>query len=299
MKQRKIPWLLLAALLVLGILSPLVISKVMSSPKLWAPIITALDHKRSKILELTAGTTTASVVIAAIPGDATTPIASEIAKLNDYFVTALSAVLLEKYLLTVLNQLVFTFLVPAACFLGGVGIVACREWITRLGIKLGIVGLALIMVIPSSVLVSNHIEETYQISLSLSQEELLPEEEPETIAPTESTPVEEEPAEEKKGFWASVQAGLDKITTTVTDTVENATSSVTQSLEEAVVTAKQMLSELVEKVAILIVLNCLIPIATLSFFLWIVQLITGMEIKLPHKHGMTKGLMDKAKSKTE
>lgn len=293
MKHRKKDLLLLVVLLLAALLSPLVIAKTAASPEFHASTIASLDRKRSTILELTAGTTAASVAIAAIPGDATTPIATEVAKLNDYFVTALSSVLLEKYLLTVLCHVVFTYLVPACCGLLGGGVLLCRDWMKKLGLKLLLMGLALVLVIPASVRVSDLIENTYQLSVSISQESAQLENAETSTSPEESASSEQEISPtEKKNLWESIQAGIDGIKTSVSDTVQ----SVTKVTEETIQTIKQLLNRLIEAVAILIVLNCLIPIATLSFFLWLVQLITGLDIKLPHHHSPTKKLQEKVKN---
>lgn len=300
MKHRTKELLLLAVLVIAAFLSPLAIAKTAASPEFHASTIASLDRKRTTILELTAGTTAASVGIAAIPGDATTPIATEVAKLNDYFVTALSAVLMEKYLLTVLNHVVFTYLVPACCAVLGGGILLRSDWMKRLGIKLLLMGLALVLVIPSSVRLSDLIENTYQLSLSISEEQAQLEDAVASVAlPEESAPQETVPSTEKTGLWGSLQAGIDGILTTVTDTMQNAASSLTRLTEETIQAVEQLLNRLIETVAILIVLNCLIPIATLSFFLWLVQLITGLDIKLPHHHAPTKKLQDKVKASTK
>lgn len=51
--------------------------------------IEALDEKKADILKLTATSAAASTAIAAIPGDATTPIANKLTDLTSYFLIIL------------------------------------------------------------------------------------------------------------------------------------------------------------------------------------------------------------------
>lgn len=165
MKHRKTnDWIQLLILLGIGLLSAFLITKVVSAPGFHAKTIESLDAKRSTIMELTAGASAASVAVAAIPGDATTPIANELAQLNSFFVISLGAVLLEKYLLTVIGYGVFRFMIPAACALAGLGILFRNISLRSIGIKLALAGIAFFLVVPVSVGISNLIENTYQVS---------------------------------------------------------------------------------------------------------------------------------------
>ncbi|MEI3361149.1 MAG: hypothetical protein V8R75_00450 [Oscillospiraceae bacterium] len=56
-----------------------------------------------------------SVAVSAVPGDATTPLASKIADLSSYLLLVVGAIMLEKLLLTMLPYAAFTILIPAAC----------------------------------------------------------------------------------------------------------------------------------------------------------------------------------------
>ena len=71
-----------------------------SNPENHKKTIEALDEKKADILKLTATSAAASTAIAAIPGDATTPIANKLTDLTSYFLIILVVIFLEKYLVT-------------------------------------------------------------------------------------------------------------------------------------------------------------------------------------------------------
>ena len=102
------------AILAVMILSMSVFSKVASDPSNHEKTIEALDEKKSDVLKLTAATAAASTALAAIPGDATTPVANKLADLTSYFLVILMVVFLEKYLVTLTGYAAFSVLIPAA-----------------------------------------------------------------------------------------------------------------------------------------------------------------------------------------
>ena len=83
-----------------------------SSPQAAAPWLAS-----STALPSPQASTAASAAITLLPGDAATPIAEKLADISGYFLLALCAIYLEKYLLTVTAYATFRLLVPAACLL--------------------------------------------------------------------------------------------------------------------------------------------------------------------------------------
>lgn len=83
---KKLAWVAVA--LVIMVLSMTVVSKAASNPET-IKTIEALDEKKADILKLTATSAAASTAIAAIPGDATTPIANKLTDLTSYFLIIL------------------------------------------------------------------------------------------------------------------------------------------------------------------------------------------------------------------
>ena len=90
-----------ALLLAFALLSFFVIADKASSPAAHRTSIDALDDKKITVVELTAATAVGATALALVPGDATNPIANQIAKLSSYLTLVVGAIMLEKFLVTV------------------------------------------------------------------------------------------------------------------------------------------------------------------------------------------------------
>lgn len=236
--------------LILALLSLFVISRYASSADFHAKTIEHLDEKKTNVLELTAASTALSTAITLIPGDAGNPVAEKLMDLSSYFIIVLAALYLEKYLLTITGYLTFTWLIPAACVLFAVNVFWKREILDRIVKKLVLFGLAIVLVIPSSIKVSRMIEDTYQASID------------NTLESTKQAAEEiEENAEEEEG----IQGLFSKI--------KNGVSSTFEKMESVI-------NNYIEAFAVMLVTSCLLPILVLLFFTWLVKLLLGVNINI-------------------
>lgn len=92
------------------------LAKSYSSPesKINKETIKYLDEKKTTALELSASATAVSTLITLAPGDDGTPVANKLMDLAGYFLIVVSAIYLEKYLLTILGTLTFKWLIPVS-----------------------------------------------------------------------------------------------------------------------------------------------------------------------------------------
>lgn len=153
------------------ILSMTVVSKVAGDPENHRKTIESLDEKKEDVLKLTATSAAASTALAAIPGDATTPVANKLADLTSYFLIILMVVFLEKYLVTLTGYAAFTILIPIACVLLAAGICANKAVLKMLAAKIALFAAVIFLVIPFSMKVSSIIEETYEVSMEATVKE--------------------------------------------------------------------------------------------------------------------------------
>ncbi len=233
-------WTLLAAL------SLTLLRRVLVSVNTYSGIIDSLDEKRATVFRLITASTAVSAAITLIPGDVGTPIAQQIAELSEYFIVVLGALYLEKYILTILGFVSSAILVPAASALSvahelrpGSG------WKRRLAVTLLIVGIAGVLVVPASVLVSNSIDRTFHDSIHAPMDAVI-----------ESSEAIREEAEREQSLW---------------DALSNAAQSVTGSISATVEKAKAAVSHILESIVIMLVTDCVIPIAVVLFFIWAVR----------------------------
>ena len=250
-------------LLVIAIVSFTVVSKYATSIEVHSSSIATLDDKKMKAMELTAGVAATSTAISALPGDAATPIAEQVSELTGPLLIVICAIYLEKFLLTTIGFVSFKFLIPFACLLGCIYLFSTREVARALAIKIGVFALAISLVIPASVKVTNLIETTFEESITQTYES----------ADIITSEAEKSSDEEESGRFAEFLKGIGD---SVSSLAEN---------------AKNALSIFIDAIAVLIITTCVIPIIVILLFLWIIKMIFGIKIHIPADKIMTRKLI--------
>ena len=248
--------------LVIALLSVFVVSDVASSVEFHADSIAALDEKQTTVLELTAASTAASAAITLLPGDTATPIADKLADLSSGFLVVLCAIYLEKYLLTLTGYAAFTFLIPAACLLYAANVFLKRDGVRAVAKKLLIFGIAIVLVIPVSVRVSNLIEDTYQASIQATIENAK-----ETTGQVEDS-TEGLDGETDQGF-------LEGLISKITDGISNVASGISEKVGG-------MINNFIEALAVLLVTSCVIPILVMLLFVWLVKITFSVSLPVSY-----------------
>lgn len=241
--------------LIIAIISISILSKYASSPEYHSKTIESLDDKKTTVMELTAASTAASAAITLLPGDAATPIAEKLADLSSYFLIVLCAIYLEKYLVTITGYVTFTILIPVACVLLAASAFSKNDAWKYFGKKLAVFGMAIVLVIPASVKISNMIEDTYHSSIEKTIES----------AKETTDEVEEKAKEEDEGVLSGI------------------ISSVKDGVSDLGKKVENVLNNFIEALAVLLVTSCVIPIIVIMFFIWLVKSILGVNVNLPKK----------------
>lgn len=244
-KSKKI--IIALALVLVALLSMSKITNWATDPMTHEHSIQELDDQITTVLELTAGATAASAAISFLPDDQCTPIAQEIAELAKYFLVVLSALYLEKYLITVTGLVAFKIMIPIACLLVGIGLFAQKEAFTILSGKVAIGALIVYLMVPSSVMVSDMVYASYATSID------------ETIDTAKDISYEEE-IETESGILA------------------NLTSWVTESVGKARDYVANLFTNFVEALAVMIVTSCVIPVLVLFVFMFLIKLVFGVDM---------------------
>ena len=273
-KQKKIIFALIP--IVIALLSFFVIARFTSSTEFNAKTIQSLDDKKTTVMELTAASTAASAAITLIPGDVGTPIANKLADLSSYFLIVLSAIYLEKYLVTITGYAAFKILVPIACVFFSGYLLWRKEILRVVAQKFLLFGLAVYLVIPASVKVADMIETTYASSIES------------TIETAKQTTDEIESETGESGQVDNKSSNEKSKSDSDSDSKENAGgffSGLFNKVQEGVSTAtanvENVLNNFIEALAILLVTSCLIPILVLIFFVWLVKMLLGLNIDIP------------------
>lgn len=213
-------------------------------------------------MELTAATVGASTALAAIPGDATTPIANQIIELSSYLLIVVGAIFLEKILLTLTGTITFSYLVPIACVLFGIYLFVKKDIFKNLAIKLLLFGIVVVLVVPISVQISNIIENTYEISINQTIEDS------KNIENIEEDNANKE-IKEDESLWNKFSSK-----------VENGIFAIGENVSQWIEKGEKMLSNFIDAIAVLLITSCVIPIVVLLFFIWIIKIIFGINIPI-------------------
>lgn len=272
--------------IVAALVSFLYLGKKFSNPATYSNMISILDEKKANVMGLTASTSAASLAITALPNDLGTPIANQLADLSGYLLIILTVIYLEKYLLTVIGFSVFKVIIPATCVL-----IALHQFkpdnfsLKKAAMKIGIFGIALMLLIPTSVTISHMIDETYEQSINQALNNT------NQIIEVEEEPKQQEEKQELKWY--------EKIYNAFSNAVEDVKETVTSSTSGAIEKAKNMLSNFIEATAVMIVTSCVIPIITVLVFLWLTKIILGIEINKPNLIEMKNKIRNVSKNAIE
>lgn len=254
------------------------LAKSYSSPesKINKETIKYLDEKKTTALELSASATAVSTLITLAPGDDGTPVANKLMDLAGYFLIVVSAIYLEKYLLTILGALTFKWLIPVSMLALAVYFGSKKELFWKIGVKIFIFGLAIYAVIPVSVHVSKMIYSTYQESIDATIDEAnnLADE-------SEASKDEDKDSKDSKKSKDSESSFIDK--------AKDAVNSVKNTLSVTANSVKNMVNKFIDGLAVLIVTTCLIPVLVIVFFIWLVKLVLGSAISSPGAVAMRRG----------
>ena len=280
-------------LLLVAILSVTVIGKYVSAPENHQKTIASLDEKKQTVMELTAASTVTSALITLLPGDTATPIAEKMADVSGYLLIVLCAIYLEKYLVTITGYVAFTYLIPAACVLWILNLFFANATVRKLAAKLAVFGIAIFLVVPASVKISDLIGDTYQAQIEATIEDakstqnILENSDPgndtgeaeigtgTTEAATANT---QEKTNSESGSVLNIFDWAKDAFSSAKDSVANVVENVTISTEELVQKVENSLNHFIEAVAVMIITSCVIPMLVLLLFFWMVKIVLDVDL---------------------
>lgn len=252
MSEKVLKKVLFCLVMVLAaIFSCLYIADKATSMESNSAIVASIDEKSETVLKLTAASTLASAGVSAIPGDTATPIAEKLADFTEYFLLILCVLYAEKYLLTIIGAAAFKILIPCACLLLIIGVFWNPKVMKGLALRITLFALAIFIAIPASIGVSDMVYDTYKSSIDVTMNE--------TNELTAKT-AELSEAGEDSGLIASI---FERLSDTAAGLADK---------------AAKLLNRYVEALAVLIVTSCIIPLLALLFFVWLIKLLTGVNV---------------------
>lgn len=282
-------------LLLVAILSITVIGKYASAPENHQKTIASLDEKKQTVMELTAASTVTSALITLLPGDTATPIAEKMADVSGYLLVVLCAIYLEKYLVTITGYVAFTYLIPIACGLWIFNLIFANATVRKLAAKLAVFGLAISLVVPASVKISDLIGDTYQAQIEATIEDARNTQNilensgvvddtnaTETTGTTEASETVTGNVQEKEnnnsGSVSNIFDWAKDAISGAKDSVANVVENVTVSTGDLVQKVENSLNHFIEAVAVMIITSCVIPMLVLLLFFWMVKIVLDVDL---------------------
>ena len=241
------------------VLSCTVGGNTLTDPATYSHTIGALDRNRTTVLALSAASAAASAAVSALPDDVCSPLAQEISEFTTWFLMILSVIYLEKYLLTIFGAAACYLLIPAGC---GLLLTHCffpRNTLRSIGTKLVAFGAVLLLVIPTSVWVSDQINAIYSRSIEITVQS----------------------ANAVSDNLIGEMAGENQENTSVIDEAKALLGDLSGSVAGVIDQFKNVLNRFIEATAVMIVTTCLVPVLVILFFGWIVKTLFDVPIILP------------------
>lgn len=233
--------MIIALLVLVAALSITMIAPRAADPKNHKHSIEQTEDKISSVMTLSGGAAATSATLSLLPGDMCTPLADQLADLAKYFLLILSALYLEKFLISLSGYITFSFLIPVACLLVCIAVASGRKNLTRTAAKITLIGIILFMIVPASVMLSDKVYQTQAATVN------------ETIEEYNALEIE---GDSGGGFF-------NELTNITTETIDNITS---------------FLDNLLESLAVMIVTACVIPLLVFFFLIWLVKVIFSANI---------------------
>lgn len=264
------------------LLSVSVLGKTVPASSFITSSVDSLEESKQTVTDFTAAALGLSVAITFLPDDIGTSLADALTELDKYFILILAALFLEKLLVTSGVDLVFRWLLPAACILWMLSglLLLCKEsglsrqlrFLERLSPasshlrkfagKLVILSIALVLAVPCGTHLSNTVGAQYQEYVQ------------QTVTETGSA---------TSTITEKVTDGEDD--ETILERVTGAVSSAIDGVKDLAEYCKTALQKFMNSIAILLITTCVIPVLTFLFLLWVMKnLFTPpQELKLPEE----------------
>lgn len=199
------------------------------------------EQQIESVIKLSGGAAATSATLSLLPGDLCTPLAEQLAEMATYFLLILSALYLEKALISLSGYITFTCLIPLACALVGIAIVSGKSTLNRTAAKLSLIGMIIFLIVPASVKLSDMVYDTQAEKVN------------HTIEEYNDLEIE---GDAESGIFS-------ELTSITTETIDDITD---------------FIDHMLESLAVMIVTSCVIPLLVFAFLVWMVKTIFSANI---------------------
>ena len=234
MNMKKI--MIIALLILAAVVSATVVAPMAADPANHRHSIEQTDDKIASVMALSGGAAATAATLSLLPGDICTPLSEQLAEMAKYFLLILSALYLEKFLISLSGYISFMALIPLALVILIIAIAARKKNLYSTAAKVAIMAVIIFGIVPASVRLSDMVYQTQAAKVN------------ETIEEYNNLEIG---GDADGGF-------INEITSLTSNTLDEITD---------------FIDNLMESLAVMIVTACLIPLLVFVFLVWLLKVI--------------------------
>ena len=256
---QKSKWVLhLLIPVLIAVLSFFVLSEKIPQTQFVQTSLESVEKSKTTVMEFAGATLATSLAISALPDDFASPLAESLADMNKYFIFILIVLFVERLILMQGIKASFLAIIPIGCLLYALGYAIRREFFINFGKKIGLLGLALVLVIPCSTHVTNYVGKEYLEYVD------------ETIRDTQ------------KGSDTINEIVLSEDTEqTIFEKLSGAFKTAIQGVKDLLQYFNNMIKKCMNSIAIMIITTFLLPLIHLFFFKWLLAELFQIKFAVP------------------
>jgi hypothetical protein len=228
--------MIIALLILAAVVSATVVAPMAADPANHRHSIEQTDDKIASVMALSGGAAATSATLSLLPGDICTPLSEQLAEMAKYFLLILSALYLEKFLISLSGYISFMALIPLALVILIIAIAARKKNLYSTAAKVAIMAVIIFCIVPASVRLSDMVYQTQAAKVN------------ETIEEYNNLEIG---GDADGGF-------INEITSLTSNTIDEITD---------------FIDNLMESLAVMIVTACLIPLLVFVFLVWLLKVI--------------------------
>ncbi len=250
-----------------------------------------LDEMKNSVLAILSISTLTSTLISALPGDMASPLAENIAGIADYLLLVFGGIWLQRYVFLSFTGVLLRYVIPLG--IGSNVIANILEYIgfdptklfkfKRIGKNITIFALATILIVPTTIFITSQMEETYQeqIQTTINQSEETQAEASEAAeSESQNTEANQEANQDSnqnifERAGEAFNSGIDNLNEFANDAVGNVTASANNLVEQT----KTTFNNLIDTAAMLIIVNCIIPMIVYAFLIWLMKVLFRFDLE--------------------
>lgn len=243
--------------LFIAVLSVSVLSVKVPEAKYVQESLKSIEDSNATVMRFTGVALGVSTAITMLPDDFATPLANSLADMNKYFVFTLMVLFIERLILLQGIRLTLVWMIPAACIIYVISNLIKNDLVRSFAYKLLVLALAVILSVPCSTHFVNSVCAEYLDYVDQTIDE-----------------VDEGAGKVNDiiGSSAGEQSVLDRLS--------NAFQTALSGIQDLANYFKNMIRKCITAVAILIVVNFVIPVFTFMFLGWLLKELFKMNVSI-------------------